>query len=489
MADVTFQRPEYAKAAPRWAEVSVAVQGQQAVKDGRESYLPRPNPADKSPEANDRYENYLARAVYYNATGRTAQGLIGAVFKETPNIEIPADLEYVQDDIDGAGVSIYQQSQGTLEDVLKAGRCGLFVDMPPTEGAITRAQQRALSIYPRCYTYDAKSVINWRTEKVGGRERLSMVVISETYQEIGIDGFSYEEHEQFRVLRLDHPKVIENGVETQEPDTSKPKFYRVEVWRPKESGTRMIHEAYTPRDGAGRTWEEIPFMFVGSINNDPAIDPIPLYDMAVINLAHYRNSADYEDSVFFCGQVQPWMSGLDESWVDMLKKEGFVLGSRAIFPVPQGGQFGFEQAQPNTLVKDAMDQKEKQMIAVGARVIEQGSTVKTRIEAQGENEAEHSVLSLAAQNVSEAYTRALEWMSRFLNVTGEALYQLSQEYGFERMTAQDRAQLLMEWQSGLIAKKDARDALRKSGVIDPERTDEDIDGEVEGETAGLGLDE
>lgn len=470
MADVTFQRPEYEKSAPRWAEVSVAVEGQQAVKDKRETFLPRPNPADKSPEANERYENYLARAVYYNATGRTLQGLIGAVFSDTPNLEVPTDLEYIQEDMDGAGVSIYQQSQATLEHVLKPGRCGLFVDMPPTEGATTRAKQQALGIFPRCYVYPASSVINWRTESIGGRQRLSLVVISESYEEVTEDGFGSEAHEQFRALKLI------DGV------------YTVELWRKYETGAWSIYESYTPLDGAGRTWEEIPFMFPGSVNNDPGIDPSPLYDMAVINLAHYRNSADYEDSVFFCGQVQPWMSGLDESWVEMLKKEGFVLGSRAIFPVPQGGQFGFEQAQPNTLVKDAMDQKERQMVALGARLIEKGAAVKTATEAQGDNEAEHSVLSLAAQNVSEAYTKALEWMSRFLNITGTVLYQLSQEYGFERMTAQDRAQLLMEWQSGLIAKKDARDALRKSGVIDPERTDEDIDGEVEGETAGLGLD-
>ena len=177
MADVTFQRKEYRHRAPAWDQVSVAAEGQQAVKDGREDYLPRPNPADKSIKADHRYDNYLARAVYYNATGRTLQGLIGAVFKEDPSIQVPADLDYVQTDIDGAGTSIYQQSQGALEDVLKAGRCALMVDMPRTEGATTRAQQRALGIYPRCHTYPASSVINWRTETMGGRVVLSLSLI------------------------------------------------------------------------------------------------------------------------------------------------------------------------------------------------------------------------------------------------------------------------------------------------------------------------
>lgn len=468
--DVTFERDEYSATAARWKLVEVAKQGQAAVKSAGVTYLPRPNPSDESKEADDRYNNYLARAVYYNAVGRTIQGLVGAVFKEVPSLEVPPDLQYVQTDIDGAGVSIYQQSQGALEDVLTAGRVGLMVDMPSTRGATTRAQQAAQGIMARCHTYSASNIINWRTETIGGRQMLTLVVLYETHEAPTGDGFGYEVEPQYRALRLMDGR------------------YTVQVWRKEKSGAWSAVEQYQPTDGSGVPWREIPFMFVGSVNNDPSIDPIPLYDMAVINLAHYRNSADYEDSVFFCGQVQPWMSGLDESWVEMLKKEGIVVGSRQILPLPTGGAFGYEQAQPNTLVKEAMDQKERQMIALGARLIERGQAVKTATEAQGENEAEHSVLSLAAQNVSEAYTKALEWMGRFLSVTGEVAYTLSQEYGFERMTAQERAQLLMEWQSGLIAKKDARDALRKSGTLDPERTDEEIDAEIESETAGLGLD-
>lgn len=467
--DVTFERDEYSATAARWKLVEVAKQGQAAVKAGGVTYLPRPNPSDESKEAQDRYDNYLARAVYYNAVGRTIQGLVGAVFKETPSLEVPPDLEYVQTDIDGAGVSIYQQSQGVLEDILTAGRVGLMVDMPNTAGATTRAQQASLGIMARCHTYSARNVINWRTESIGGRQMLTLVVLYETHETPTDDGFGYDEEPQYRALRLINGR------------------YTVQVWRKEKSGAWQNVEEYQPTDGSGSPWREIPFMFVGSVNNDPAVDPLPLYDMAVINLAHYRNSADYEDSVFFCGQVQPWMSGLDESWVDMLKKEGIVVGSRQILPLPAGGAFGYEQAQPNTLVKEAMDQKEKQMIALGARLIERGQAVKTATEAQGENEAEHSVLSLAAQNVSEAYSQALEWMGRFLNVSGEFAYALSQEYGFERLTAQDRAQLMAEWQSGLIAKKDARAALRKSNVIDPERTDEEIDEEINSETAGLGL--
>ncbi len=55
-------------------------------------------------------------------------------------------------------------------------------------------------------------------------------------------------------------------------------------------------------------WDEIPFTFVGAQNNDPTIDDSPLAALVEINHGHYRNSADYEDSVWFCGRaaVHDW---------------------------------------------------------------------------------------------------------------------------------------------------------------------------------------
>jgi len=45
------------------------------------------------------------------------------------------------------------------------------------------------------------------------------------------------------------------------------------------------------------------------------------------------------------------------------------------------------------------------------------------------------------------------------------------------------------WQNGGFAKADLRAYLRKLGLIAPERTDKQIDGELEEQGDGLGLDE
>lgn len=107
-ADITYTRDEVKAALPLWSMVSDAAAGEHAVRDAGDLYLPRPNPTDKSPENRSRYDAYLQRASYYNATGRTLSGLTGIAFRRWPEIVIPAGLDYLKDDTDGAGTTLIQ---------------------------------------------------------------------------------------------------------------------------------------------------------------------------------------------------------------------------------------------------------------------------------------------------------------------------------------------------------------------------------------------
>jgi hypothetical protein len=471
MTDVTFKRKDFESCEGKWKLVGDVVAGQDAIKSAGDTYLPRPNPTDTSAENKARYEQYLARTVFYNVTGRTLQGLVGAAFRKEPSLEVEPSINYVEDDIDGAGVSIYQQSQMTLKSVLKLGRHALLADYPQTDRPASKADMNSGRIRATVVSLDADQVINWRVERVGAEYKLVLVVIKEAYEVVSDDGFGSEEKDQYRVLRLT------DGIYTQE------------VWR-KSSKQWSVEEGPTViKDGSGSNWDEIPLTFVGSMNNDAAIDDAPLYDLASINVAHYRNSADYEDSAYFTGQAQPWMSGLTVEWRDWLETQGIYIGSRSPILLPEGGQFGIASASPNTLVKEAMDQKENQMIALGARLVTPGTSVKTATEAQGDNETEHSVLSLAVSNVNEAYIKCLEWISRFMNVSGAANYEINTDFIEHKLDPQMLTALIQSWQSGRLPESDLWSQLRKYGVIDPAKTDDEIKGELESASVGLGLDD
>lgn len=472
MADVQFKRPEYDAAQSRWSLVRDVCKGSETVKKRGDLYLPRPNPSDDSEDNKLRYKSYQARAVLYNATGRTKNSLTGAVFRTWPTLTVPGALDYVNKDADGQGISIYQQSQSVIGHLLEVGRHGLLVDYPSVaSGAVSRADSQASGIRPTIASYVAEAIINWKVRKVGGQYLLSLIVLKEVVDKDTEDGFGVEAKDQYRVLRL-----TDEGV------------YQQELWT-EENGWEEAMEVVQPLDGAGRPWQVIPFMFLGSENNDSSIDDAPLYDMAEINVGHYRNSADYEEASFLVGQPQPWMAGLDEQWRDHLEETGIYLGSRAPWLLPQGGTCGMLQAQPNTLAKEAMDAKEDQMVALGARLIERGSAVKTATQADNESAAEHSVLSLVVSNVSEAYTQCLMWMAQFLNISGTIEYKLNQDFTQITLDATILTGLFNAVQGGKLPESDFWQYLRDRGVINPEKTDDQIRGELEASTAGLGLDD
>lgn len=463
---VDWQRPEFQDAIQDWQLVDDVLAGERTIKEAGESYLPKPNPQDVSPENALRYEQYTKRAVFYPVTGRTQKGLCAVVFRKEPVLEIPPALEYVTEDVDGENNSIYQHSQKSLDKTLGRGRHGLLVDYPQTEGETSKAEKEAKKIRATIVKVEATQITNWRFEKIGGSQQLTLLVIKETYTEN--EEFKQEVKDQFRVLTL-----IE-GV------------YTVQIWRKSESqdfkNQWVVVDMYQPTDGMGSTWEIIPFQFIGSESNDESIDEPPLLGLARLNVAHYRNSADYEDSAYFCGQPQPWMAGLDEGWRDWLQEQGVYVGSRQMLPLPVGGSFGLEQAQPNTLVKEAMDTKEQQMVSLGAHLVEKGSAVKTATQQDSEDAVSHSVVSLCASNISEAYTQALKWVARFENAPEENIsYELNQEFTALTADPQMIQAIVGSWQANALPKSDMISYLKKIAVIEADRTDEEIDEELTNE--------
>jgi hypothetical protein len=468
--NVEYTRDEVTAMTPRWNLIRDCLSGQKAVKDrdlatassstDTNRYLPKPNASDTSDDNLLRYQQYIERAVFYNVTQRTHAGLIGQVFQKEPVLELPALLEPMRADADGGGVGLLQQAKKALGFVLGHGRGGLLADYPKTGVPASRQDQLDGKLRPSIVLYDPWSIINWRTVTIGAQQVLSLVVISETYSATD-DGFEVKYADQYRVLSLE-----EGGI------------YRVGLWRMPDGGTGVEEVEYAnPTDAKGNNLRYIPFQFVGSLNNDPLVDLPPLYDLAVLNIAHYRNSADYEESSYMVGQPTPYAAGLTQAWVDKNFKKGVRLGSRAFVPLPSGGTCGLIQAAPNSMPKEAMESKERQMVALGAKLIEQHQVQRTATEARQEYATEISVLGTCAQNVASAYVRALEWCAAFVGAPEASTFSLAPDFDLGRLSAQDRAQLITEWQAKAISDTEMRDALKNAGVAT--QADEEWKSEVE----------
>lgn len=448
--DITFIRPEHKQASINWEKMRDVCAGAEIVKSKGNQYLPFLDPTDLSERNKRRNQDYVARSVFYNITGNTKIGLIGMAFRKDPTVSIPDKLGYLKTNADGAGTSIYQQSQSTLESVLEVGRHGLYVDY-------SSDSNEAMIL-----VYKAENIINWRTKRINGKDKLVLVVLREVVEEP--DDYGFKDITQYRELAIEEDKFI------------------CKVWRrsgENNSGPYEISTTYNPKPKNEDHWDEIPFTFVGAQNNDPTIDDSPLSSLIEINLGHYRNSADYEDSLFFCGQVQPAIIGLDIEWRDFLEKNGVKVGSRTPLLLPQGGNFVYAQAQPNTLAKEGMDDKRNYMVALGARLIEQNSSVKTATQANGDQTASTSILGICCSNVSEAYTIALKWCARYLGLVAEdIIFSINQEFISKVADAGMITAIVNSWQSGAIRDEDMIRAMQKIDVIDPSADPETVKQEL-----------
>lgn len=489
MPKVDYTRAEITDLKPRWDLVRDCLSGEKKIKDRGTVYLPQPNASDSSTANLERYAAYKIRAVYYNVTSRTLKGLAGQVFARDPVVSVPPKMDLMLNDIDGGGVSLDQQTRKALSHTLAHGRCGILTDYPKTEKPATIADQEAGFIRPTITLFDPWDIINWRTITIGGKKLLSLVVISES-EVCDDDGFEQEWDNYYRVLRL------YEGV------------YWSEVWYFDDKLNDFVLDSRVmPTDANGKPWAEIPFTFIGADNNDPTPDLPPLYDLAVLNIAHYRNSADYEESCYIVGQPTPYFAGLTDAWVNTHFKGGVVqLGSRTAIPLPENGSAGLLQAEANSMPFEAMQHKERQMVALGARLIEQKAVQRTATEAGMEEAGTTSVLATCAKNVSAAYTQALTWAGIFLGVEkpvatqpveaedgaegkskqgDEISYVLNTEFDLSRLTAQEQAQIIATWQANAISTEEMRDNLRRGGIA--YQDDEEYKTAIEEQGPDLGV--
>lgn len=457
MPNVSYKHKDYTCQRPDWDVVDDVLLGGSRIKLCKTAYLPMPNKSDKSQANVDRYDMYLYRAVFFEATARTLSGLIGEVFAKPSTYELPKELEDYEESIDGTGTTLDQQSKQALRYVLAHGRCGLLADYPKAQidektkkpKATTVADLKSGNIRPKVVLYGPKDILNWGVSTYGAKTLVSLIVIEEEV-ETSEDGFEIEAKKQYRVLRL-----------------SSSQAYFVEIWEETaESGNFHMLDSFIPTQGDEKPFNHIPFHFIGSVDNTHTVDYSPLVGLARVNLAHYLNSADYEYSVYQIGMPTGVVSGLTQQWVDEnYPSKQIPMGSNVVMMLPSGGDFKYEQPEPNTMAKEAMEHKEKLMVALGGKLVEQRDVQRTATEAGMDSASKTSVLGAAAQNVSYAYADALTDAARFINAkVDEVKFDLNTEFDISKMTAQDRAQLLSEWQSNGITTSEYREKMLEAGV-------------------------
>jgi len=387
---------------------------------------------------------YKEMAVYTDVTGSTLDAMSGLAFLNEPEIVISPQLDPLMRNSDGSGLGLIQNAKELLQYVLMFGRVGVLVDFPKVNGSI--GVDDAEIYHPTLVPYSALDIREWRIGRIGSVMKTKMLLLSVRSRADTLKGELIEDRLELGVDERGYYQ--RTWREIKEPTTNK------KSWQ--------IIDETVPVDASGQAFDFIPWLWCGSENNSHRINKAPLLPIAKINKAHYNNSASQEDGLFQLGSPQAWVSGFEQDQIDQLVSSGFKVGSNRLLPIPAGGSFEFAQLKPNDAVQAAMDNKMKQMLALGARIIEPSAQQMTATESNSQDVRRNSALSLACANVSECVSKALDIAQMFSggmppereNADAGNLFLINTEFAVKQPSAVLLASLMDAWVRGGVALSD-----------------------------------
>lgn len=435
---VNTPHPEHSAHVNQWQRCRDAVDGSDAIKARGAEYLPR-----LSGQTDDEYNAYKMRALWYGASARTIQGLVGSVMRKEPVVEVPTGLEAHLKDVTLTGISFEAFAKTTLEEVLKIGRYGVLVDLPTEERAAPE---------PYYAAYTGESIVNWQVDKVQGVLTLVRVVLREClWVPTADDLYDQTEVEQYRVLRL-----VEG-------------LYEVETFRKSDSkeGEWVSQGIVLPKFRTQRL-PYIPFCFFGQNTITPEVEKPPILDLVDVNLSHYRTSADLEHGAHFCGLPTPWVAGFPETTTLKIGSSTAWVSSS---PDAKAGMLEFTGTGLGALETRATE-KQSLMAVLGARLLEESkSSVEAADTLKVRHAGEQSVLRSVAGSVSVGLTKLLEWSALWMGISPDeakkAKAQLNLDFMDAQMTFAELTELVKNWQAGAICYETLYYNMEKGEVTRP----------------------
>jgi hypothetical protein len=485
---VDLLHPSVSYALPSWTLVRDCIVGERAIKGRGDVYLPR-----LKDQSEAEYQAYKYRARFYGATGRTLKAFVGFIFSKDPEFEDKGFLQSAQaddfmNDADLSGVTWYDYCKNRVRDALGPGRSGTLIDwnMLP--------ENRAYACF-----YAAEDITNWKTARINGRTVLTLLVLHEkrdaTDPQIAAvgDEFGHAQEDFWRVYRLlfddaGQPYVYFEEYKRTQKAKRKTAGGPAKVVR-SARGTKLVSmvddgefdltkQQYMERRGL--PVRRIPFVFHNSLDGSPEVGPVPLEDIAVLNVSHYMTTADLEHGRHFCGLPTPIAAGFN-----VKGNEKLWVGSTRAWVADKSDAKAYYlefSGQGLTALENAIKEKQAQMASLGARMLEsQGQTARGNVEAfetvQIRQSAETSALRDVTLAMSASLSRVMQWVAWFHGVAlqpedlEETCYtRLNTDFISNKIDAPTLAQVWAGYQSGAYSFEEMFYVLQKGEMIRDDTT-------------------
>jgi len=442
---VTTEHPQYKDYKVVWEWMRTHLAGSRAIKSKGTVFLPMLGD-ESDDQAKQDYEKYKRRAIYFEATKRTHQALLGAIMRKpvqfTGLTEEQLD-SFKQVTLDGYSMAAFVRS--VMEELVSVSRCGVLVER-------ARASDGGGIYFVK---YKAEDIINWRFERLNDKYRLTLIVLRETYVR-DLERFGFEEGTRYRVLELVDGVYVQSVFEG--------------TINGRNELVYNLTESPVPLN-TGEPLDYIPFVFFTPNGNDPTVHEPVLSSIAVINESHYHTSADLEHGRHFTGLPTAWVAGFD---TDQELKVGSQVAWVSSNPSARAGFLEFTGAGLGSL-QVALAEKQEQMAAMGSRMLRaQRRQVETAETARIGQSAETSTLSSLAIAAGESLTTLVTY---WLNWQGVQEPDIAADFNTDfidtHLEPTAMTALVSAWMSGAISYETLFYNLQQGELVPDGRTVED----------------
>lgn len=450
MTSVTSPSAEYSRLINDVKLNRAAVNGQRAIKKGGRVYL-RPlasqldGNGDFTTEGLASFKKYLELALFFNASGRTVDGLSGLVFRKDPIIELPEKLTYLIENIEASNQTMISQMQNVTRNAFITPQSALLTDFPESSGVLSTIESERANLRPRILFFPFESIIKTFFQVINNKFQLSLAVIRESTSSI-VD-FEIENEAVYRVLSLidgvyHHALYDDGGSLTSGP---------------------------TPVLVNGKTSDEIPLYFITPLDgNKAAID-----DLVDVNLNHYNMFASYANKEHTSGFPIFWETGVADADND----KNIDIGPGAKWTSQQAdAQFGvLETMADGGSLRKYLEDRKMEMAALGAEMLSPSSGQAESGESKRlDKVAQNATTADIANTVSRAYNQACRFAARWVGANEEEVkIILNTDYIPAEMNPQLLTALLASLQSGEISYDTFYSNLQKGELIQSTRTAEE----------------
>lgn len=443
---VDAKHPEMDFWEPIWKQMRATEMGEEAVKQEKEVWLPKPNGFNYQLDGGAAmYGAYLARAAFPDILQPTLQGMVGVIHRleaQITGLEEGKPLAYMWERCtldDRIPLEVFHRR--ITAEILLMSRYGVLVDVPSKGEDVGK---------PYFVGYSTEQIINW------SENEMSLFVLDESRRVRGGEGydeFEWRDEKRFRVLRL--------------TDEEKPR-YSMQLF---VDNVDVGEEEIFPVARANGEVQEIPFVVVGPRElTTRGIDPPPLKGVSAASLVIYRLDADYKHQLFNSGQETFVIKGGE---ADATPK---VLGSGVVITLSEEGDAKYVSPTCSGIAahRTAIIDARQEAVAAGVKLFDQGSKAESGEALRLRSAAQTATLTTISQCSAAALEKALRHAAVFVGQDpNEIVVKPNLRFVDTTLDPQKAMSLVEIWQGGAISKQTLYENLQRGEIASAERTFEE----------------